>query len=286
MARSSGTLQLALPEFSGVTRQLVLWNLGAYFLLLILSAAHLMSGEFVGTHLAFVPQNFLAGYLWQPITYSFVHPQLLTTFFELLMVWFMGSLLEGFHGGRWFGGLYAASVAGSAATALVVCVVVRYTGSAHEMPAIFLTGCSGALFGILSAIGILHGDLEFRLFFMVLIKARYLAAIYALITLAYAFGEGWIYALAQLGAGAASLLYLRTAPRRGFGFGFGVSISERWYGLRNGYYRWKRRRAASKFQVYMKKQGRTVKFDGQGRLLDEDDARNGKAGADDRKRWN
>jgi hypothetical protein len=55
-------------------------------------------------------------------------------------------------------------------------------------------------------------------------------------------------------------------------------LSEGWYGLRNRYYRWKRRRAARKFEVYMRSQGRTVKFDGQGRLIDED--------PDDKKRWN
>jgi hypothetical protein len=33
--------------------------------------------------------------------------------------------------------------------------------------------------------------------------------------------------------------------------------------------------------VYMKKQGRTVRFDGQGRLIDEDRDEH-----DDRKRWN
>jgi hypothetical protein len=66
----------------------------------------------------------------------------------------------------------------------------------------------------------------------------------------------------------------RLAPRRGVSF----RISEGWYGLRNRYYRWKRRRAARKFEVYMRRQGRTVKFDGQGRLIDED--------SDDKKRWN
>src|SRR5207248_10426788 len=40
-----------------------------------------------------------------------------------------------------------------------------------------------------------------------------------------------------------------------------VSISERYYSARNAYYRWKRRRAAKKFQVYMKKHDRDVYFD-------------------------
>ena len=107
------------------------------------------------------------------------------------------------------------------------------------------------------------------------IKARYLVIIYALIAVAMLFGQQRLYAFAQLGGALAGLLYVRLAPRRGASFAF----SESWYGLRNRYYRWKRRRAARKFEVYMRSQGRTVKFDGQGRLIDEHDP-------DDKKRWN
>jgi hypothetical protein len=84
-----------------------------------------------------------------------------------------------------------------------------------------------------------------------------------------------MYAFAQLGGALAGLLYVRMAPKRGVSF----VVSERWYGLRNSYYRWKRRRAARKFEVYMKSQGRTVRFDGNGRQIDEKDH-------DDKKRWN
>ena len=95
-------------------------------------------------------------------------------------------------------------------------------------------------------------------------------------------GNRWLNALLDQLAWAASrkkgsffqARYRRLAPRRGLSF----TLSERWYALRNRYYRWKRRRAARKFEVYMRSQGRTVKFDGQGRQIDED--------ADDKKRWN
>jgi membrane associated rhomboid family serine protease len=106
------------------------------------------------------------------------------------------------------------------------------------------------------------------------IKARYLAVIYGLITVAMLFGQQRMYAFAQLGGALAGLFYIHMAPRRGLSLG----LSERWYGLRNRYYRWKRRRAARKFEVYMRSQGRTVRFDGQGRQLDDD--------PDDKKRWN
>lgn len=275
---SPTTIQFALPEFRGLTRRLVLANLASYFVLLILMTARILSLDFVKEHLGFSPKAFLAGEIWQPFISSFVQLGLLNTLFAILMLWFLGSLLEDWHGTRWFGWLCAASVLGSLLTATLIYAGMRLA-HAHDPQNALLYGCGDGLFGLLIAIGVLHGDVEFRLFFLILVKARYIAIIAALIALASAFGDAPVYALSELGAGLAAYIYLRKAPRRGFAFNF--NLSERWYGLRNSYYRWKRRRTASKFQVYMKKQGRTVRFDGQGKLLDEDDPKH-----DDRKRWN
>jgi hypothetical protein len=124
------------------------------------------------------------------------------------------------------------------------------------------------------AIGLLYGDVQFQLLFVIGIKARYMAIIYALVAIAMMFGSMRMYAFAQIGGALAGFAFIRMAPRRGVSF----LLSEKWYGLRNGYYRWKRRRAAKKFEVYMRSQGRTVKFDGSGKQIDEDH--------DDKKRWN
>jgi hypothetical protein len=43
--------------------------------------------------------------------------------------------------------------------------------------------------------------------------------------------------------------------------------------MRNAYYRWKRRRAAKKFQVYMRKHDRNVYFDEYGNYKPPDDKR-------------
>ena len=98
---------------------------------------------------------------------------------------------------------------------------------------------------MLVVIGMLYGDMEFLLFFAIGIKARYLAIIYGLISIAMLFGAQRMYAFAELGGAAAGLLWIRMAPRRGVSFVF----SEWFYGLRNRYYRWKRRRAARKFEA-------------------------------------
>jgi membrane associated rhomboid family serine protease len=270
-----GSAQFALPEFSGATRRLVLWNLAAFFVLLLATAAKLDVVLKLFGHLALRPELVVAGEIWQPITYSLVHFSLIGTLFELLSLWFLCGFLESMHGGRWLNGLYAASVLGAAIIAIVIYEIGFKLN--YPQPLVPITGCLGGIFGLITAIGVLHGDLEFRLFFLIGIKARYLAIIYTLIALAETFGEQRIYAFAQLGGALAAILYVRLAPRRGFGF----VLSEGLYGLRNKYYRWKRRRAASKFQVYMRKQGRTVRFDGQGKLIDED-----RDDHDDRKRWN
>ena len=272
--RRIGSSPFSFPEFKGATRTLVFVNMGAYFVLALaqLASADLATG--ISAHLAFDPHLFLHGQIWQPLTYSLIHPtpNVLGTLFELLSLWFLAGFLEQMHTSAWVNGLYAVSVVGTvlAATAIYLCSgTLGYT-----LPLAPLYGCFGGIFGLLVAIGTLYGDTEFLLFFTIGIKARYMAAIYVLISIAVLFSEQRGYAFAQLGGALAGWLYIRMAPRRGVSF----VLSERWYSLRNGYYRWKRRRAARKFEVYMKKQGRTVHFDGSGRQIHED--------PDDKKRWN
>jgi membrane associated rhomboid family serine protease len=267
-----GSSPLSFPGFRGVTRQLVLVNVVIFFVLLVLSVRAHDTAVTAFRLLRFVPSAFLHGALWQPLTYSFIHIDPLGTALELVSLWFLAGFLEDLHTSAWVMGLYASAVVGTAAAALAIYAMSgTFSFMAGEVP---LYGCFGGIFGLLVAIGVLYGDMEFLLFFAIGIKARHLAIIYGLISIAMLFGAQRAYAFAQLGGAAAGLLWIRLAPRRGVSFAF----SERVYGLRNRYYRWKRRRAARRFEVYMKSQGRTVRFDGQGRQLDED--------PDDKKRWN
>jgi len=270
-----GSSPLAFPDFKGATRRLILVNLAAYFALMVATLAFSTAAAHVAGLLVFDPFAFVHGAIWQPLTYSFVHPGLLSTLFELLSLWFLAGFLENFHNANWVMGLYAVSVLGTAAAALALYAVSSTMAPSLLANPIALYGCFGGIFGLLAAIGLLYGDTQFMMFPLPIgIKARYLVVIYALVAIAMLFGQQRFFAFAQLGGALAGLLFARMAPRRGVSFVF----SEGWYGLRNRYYRWKRRRAARKFEVYMRSQGLTVKFDGQGRLIDED--------PDDKKRWN
>jgi membrane associated rhomboid family serine protease len=272
-----GSTPLAFPDFRGATRRLILINLAAYFVLLLASVTFASATSQIAGRMTFEPSTFVHGELWQPLTYSLIHPpgMILGTLFELLSLWFLAGFLEGFHDAGWVMSLYAVSVLGTAAAALALYAVSSTLAPSIIANPVALYGCFGGIFGLLAAIGLLYGDTQFMMFPLPIgIKARYLVIIYALVSIAMLFGSERMYAFAQLGGALAGLAWVRLAPRRGVSFAF----SESWYGMRNGYYRWKRRRAARKFEVYMKRQGRTVKFDGQGRLIDEDN--------DDKKRWN
>jgi membrane associated rhomboid family serine protease len=269
-----GSTPFAFPDFHGATRRMVLWNLAAYFALALAGLANLRLTVPLDQRFGFIPAAFLHGWFWQPFTYSFVHPTLMGTLFELLSLWFLAGFLENFHTPGWITNLYAVSVLGTAAAATAISACSHALG--YSPGIIPLYGCFGGIFGLLAAIGVLYGEMQFMLFPLpIAIKARYLVAIYALVTIAtLLFGDQRIYAFAQLGGALAGLLYIRLAPRRGFS----LSLSERWYALRNSYYRWKRRRAARKFEVYMRRQGHTTHVDGYGRPIDDDPA--------DKKRWN
>lgn len=256
MPRSSGIL--AFPDFRGFTRRLILWNLAAFFVLLVLGIASPAVNLTIEAWLGLIPQYVLRGHIWQLLTYSFVHQGILNTAFELLSLWFLGSFLESSHGARWVAELYFISVLGAGLAAVALSL-------AMPGQVALLTGCYGGIFGLLIAFGVLYADSQFMMFPLpMMIKAKYLVAVYLLITLASLFSTQRAFAFSQLGGALFGFLYIKFSPRRGFA----SASSETWFGWRNQYYRWKRRRAARKFEVYMRKQNREVHFDKEGRYVD------------------
>lgn len=243
MPRLSSSI-LGFPEFRGFTRALILWNLVAYFVLLILGVISRGLYDFTIVHLALMPALVLRhGWIWQIGTYWIIHQGILATAFELLSIWFLAAFLESTHGSRWVAEIFFTSVFGAALVALAIAAAFPSV----EMP---LYGCYGGIFGLLIVFGVLYGDMEFMMFPLpFMIKAKYLVAVYMLIALAMLFSAERAFAFSQLGGALAAWLYIKFAPRRGFA----TASSESWFGLRNRYYRWKRRRAAKKFEVYMRK---------------------------------
>lgn len=257
-------MTMTFPPFAGVVRRLIFANLGVFFALALLG---LLAPAFAGVvrgSLILVPWSVAHGWLWQLVTYSFVQSGILDILFGMLTLWFCGSMLEGAFGGRWVAELYFTSVIGGA----VLASLIAFSGLFRLGPHSFALGAWGGIFGLLIAIAMRFGDQEFLLWFTVRVRAKYMVAIYILIALALLLSESNTFAaLLQLSGALFGYLYVRFAPRRGMGLGF----TEQYYGVRNAWYRSKRRRAAKKFEVYMSKQGRQVRFDEEGRYLDPDE---------------
>jgi hypothetical protein len=109
------------------------------------------------------------------------------------------------------------------------------------------------------------------------IRAKYFVAALGLLTILGALGavsqrgESVAY-IAHLGGLLFGFIYVKFVPRRGLSF----ATTEKYFVLRNSYYRWRRRRAAKKFEVYMRDHDRKVTFDEHGNYVPpEDDKKNG-----------
>ena len=85
-----------------------------------------------------------------------------------------------------------------------------------------------------------------------MMKAKYMVAIMIFLVIIATFqpSQGGIANFAHLGGLLFGFLYVKFAAKRGLTF----RLSERYFSARNSYYRWRRRRAARKFEVYMRKQ--------------------------------
>jgi membrane associated rhomboid family serine protease len=262
-----GFSALSFPSFRGVTSQLVLVNVVVFFLLLLLefAAPHLALAVF--SYFSLTPAFLLRGWLWQPVTYSFLNSGVLHVAFNMLTLWFIGSYLETSKGSRWLLEIYFLCAIGGG----LVGSALSFTHIFHSSPFSSTTSADAALFGLLAAFAVLFGDLEMYMFPLpIAIKAKYLVIVYMLIEIALLLSGGPSLAYFVILSGALiGFVFARRAPRKGVSMAF----SEGLFSMRNNYYRWRRRQAARKFEVYMRKQNRDVRFDSEGRYVDPDEKR-------------
>jgi len=264
------TFSLSLPPFTKSVKWLVLINAAVFLLTTLLQAFSRDLGQVVFLVLSLVPQWVMHGAVWQLVSYSFLHVGIFHILFNMLALWMFGAQLESDWGYRKFLEFYFFCVVGAA----LVTIAVSYTGLGGVTPATNTVGASGGVLGILMAFGLLFGEQEIMLFPIPLsIKAKYFVAGLVFIELISAIkaagpGRGQDIAyVAHLGGLLFGFLYVKLVPRRGLTHG----ATEQYFGLRNSYYRWKRRRAARKFEVYMRKHNRTVTFDEHGNYIPPDE---------------
>jgi membrane associated rhomboid family serine protease len=167
-------------------------------------------------------------YLWQLVTYIFLHGGFFHILFNMFGLYMFGSELESTWGTRQFTKFFFICGVGAALTSVV----------ASPRSPIPIIGASGAIFGLLLAYGVLFPNRLIYLYMIIPIRAKWFVVIFGAIT--------FLSALSATGSGVAYVAHLG-----GMLFGFiylkgGRLIPD----LRHRYDRWQRNRLRRKFEVY------------------------------------
>jgi membrane associated rhomboid family serine protease len=179
-------------------------------------------------------------FIWQLVTYMFLHGGIFHIAFNMFALWVFGVPLEQAFGTRKFLNFYFFCGIGAG-----VCVVLgAYLFGNPSIPTI---GSSGAIYGVLMASAVLWPDQIILMFFLFPIKLRYYVMVVGAIAFLGTFnassGVSDVAHLSGLGFG---YLYVKMRRVRGFSFDpLGMA--------RERYKAWKLARAKKRFQVYLKK---------------------------------
>jgi len=167
-------------------------------------------------------------YLWQLVTYMFLHGGFFHILFNMFGLYMFGSELEATWGTRQFTKFYFLCGIGAAIASVIV--------SPHSPVPII--GASGAIFGLLMAYGVLFPDRLIYLYMIIPVKAKWFVVIFGTITFlsALSVNNTGVAYVAHLGGMIVGFLYLKG----------GRLIPD----LRARYDRYQRNRLRRKFEVY------------------------------------
>jgi membrane associated rhomboid family serine protease len=187
----------------------------------IVFALQLVSGYTMVMYFGLVPQLVIhKGFLWQFVTYMFLHGGIFHILFNMFALWMFGTEIERYWGTREFTKYYFICGIGAG-------ILTFLTSLSSVIPTI---GASGAIYGILVAFAMMFPDRYIYVYFFFPVKAKYLVVFFA----AVEFFASWnpqqsgVAHLAHLGGMLIGYLYLKLDWRiEGFFRKFQQMSSER-----------------------------------------------------------
>jgi membrane associated rhomboid family serine protease len=270
MARSSSAT-MGFPRFSGAVRDLVLLNTAVFIVLLLLLSFAKDQALWVLRHGLLSPDAINHGWIWQFLTYGFLHTEPLNFLFSMLGIYFIGSAVEAQTGPKRFIELYFVSLVGSGLAGYFLSL----TGTLAQGP---VAGSGPAANALLMVFYLLYRDARIMpMFIPIPIPVKYIVIFTAAVEGAYFLLTHFsmFYTVQLLGMGSGYVWY-RFMWRRANIFSF---FTNQMGSFGNSYHRWKRKRAQKKFEVYMgkHKQDSADYFDEHGnfRPPDDKDKKNG-----------
>lgn len=183
-------------------------------------------------------------FLWQPVTYLFLHGSLGHILINMLILWMFGVELERLWGTRFFLRYYFITGIGAAAATLAVSLLPSMVGGRmYVTPTI---GASGAIYGLLMAFAIYYPSRPILMFFLFPVPAKYFVMILGAIAFLMSTGPGdGIAHTAHLGGLVVGYLYLRRG-RLPLGIGRAGVKAE----LKYRYVKWRMNRLRKRFEMH------------------------------------
>lgn len=178
-----------------VVKALIIACVGAFLL------QHIAGGEMIGIFGLTPLLVWKKGFLWQIVTYMFMHGDIFHLLWNMLALYMFGSEMERQWGSSFF--LKYFFVTGIGAGFFTLCLT-----PAMPIPTV---GASGAIYGILLAYALYYPNRIIYFYFLFPIKVKYFVLIIGLLTFYFSFMQmgGNIAHLAHLGGMVCGLLYLR-----------------------------------------------------------------------------
>ena len=148
-------------------------------------------------------------YVWQPVTYMFLHGGLLHILLNMLMLWMFGTDLERMWGTRFFLQYYFVTGIGAAAATILLSIVpLPFANLLYYTPTV---GASGAIYGLLLAYGLSFPTRPVYMFLLFPVPAKVFVLIMGVIALLSSIsgGGGNVAHGAHLGGLLVGYVYLR-----------------------------------------------------------------------------
>jgi len=191
-------------ESMSVTSMLILANL-IFFAWREVAKADLPAAfGFTENYFELSKDGIMHGYIWQLLTFQFLHLNLWHFVSNMLGLFFIGRALEPMMTRKQYLTLYLVSgVAGGVFQSLLGLIFSQFSGA--------VIGASAGICGLLAAIATLEPDMEFLLFFLVPVRIKYIAWAGAVVALFYTLipAEPGIAYAAHLGGMAAGFAFIR-----------------------------------------------------------------------------
>lgn len=244
------------PGMMTPTVRMLLWANVGLFLLTALVPSVLY---WVTTVFGLTPRMVLTRFwLWQPVTYMFLHGGIGHILLNMLVLWMFGVQLERLWGPRFFLRYYFVTGIG-AGLCTIGASLLPFSFADPTYSAVTI-GASGAIYGLLIAFALYYPETPILMFFLFPVPAKYFVMIIGAIAFLSVPRGGGVAHIAHLGGLVVGYLYLKQLRGRP-----ASRLGSRWTGLgrlgimadiKYRYFKWKMQRLRKRFDVHEGRGGR------------------------------